>query len=100
MAQSNGLADTWTSGDWLEAIFEPYTALLGEAVVGAVLGGALITAMYIYTDDLALPTVIMFLLSGVLLAVLPADIAQIAEIFLILSFLAAVLAAAEHYIDF
>lgn len=97
--QSNDLADSWTSGDWLEAIFEPYSALLGEPVVGTVLGGALVTAMYIYTDDLAMPTVILLLLSGVLLSVLPGDVAQIAEGFLIVAFLAALLAAGRRYYD-
>lgn len=89
--------DTWTSGDWFEAIVEPYVVLLGEPMLGTILGGALILAYWIHAGDVVLPTIIVLLLGGVLTAVLPGDVVGIARGMIVIGMTVAILAAAQRY---
>ena len=92
------IADTWTSGDWAEAIWEPYVMLLGEGLIGTIIAGALILAFWIYSGDIVLPAVLTLLLGGILTAVLPGQIVGIARAMIIISLATAFLAVARRYI--
>lgn len=96
LAQS--VAEKWTSGDWIGAIFKPYIDLLGEPLVGTILGGAIVIGFWIYANDLAMPAVVLLLLSGVIIGFLPGDIAGIAQAFLVLAGLSALLEVARRYV--
>jgi len=88
----------WTQGDWYEAIFKPYEALLGEPLVGTILAGALILGFYIFSGDVVLPSILVLLLGGILTAVLPGAIVNIARTMIVIGMAAALLAAAREYV--
>lgn len=82
----------------MEAIWEPYIALLGEGVVGTVIAGALITAFWIHSGDIVLPSILVLLLGGILVAVLPGQIVGIARAMVVIGLTAALLAAGRRYV--
>jgi hypothetical protein len=90
--------DTWTQGDWWNAILEPYYALLGEALVGTILAGALIVGFWIYSGDVVLPSILVLLLGGILVTVLPGEVVGIARVMIVIGMTAALLAAARRYV--
>jgi len=88
----------WTQGDWFRAIFEPYRLVLGEALLGTVLAGALIVGFWIYSGDIVLPSILVLLLGGILTAILPGAVVGIARVMIVLGLTAALLAAARRYV--
>jgi len=88
----------WTGGEWFRAIFEPYRLVLGEALLGTVLAGALIVGFWIYSGDIVLPSILVLLLGGILTAVLPGAVVGIARVMILLGMTAALLAAAKKYV--
>jgi len=65
----------WRQGEWFEAVTQPYFAVVG-GLFATVFVGAIMGMLYIYTGDLAVPTVIAILVggSGFLTQRLPASV--------------------------
>lgn len=91
-------ADSWTSGNWMEAIWQPYVMLLGEGLIGTILAGALIMAFWVYSGDIIMPSILTLLLGGILTAFLPGQIVGIARAMVVVALATAFLAAARRYI--
>jgi hypothetical protein len=90
---------TWTERDsFLEPIFGPYSALLGEPLLGSILGGSIILGFYISTDNIIMPSVVTLLLGGVLLPVLPGSLINVARTIIILGLATGFLAVARRYL--
>ena len=62
----------WENGEWLKGAIEPYIALLGEPTLMLLLGTPLTIAMWIQTEDIIVPGVILSLFMGLLLSGAPA----------------------------
>lgn len=97
LAQQLDPAD-WTQGDWWQAIFAPYELLLGEALMGTILAGALIMGFWIYSGDVVLPSILVLLLGGILTAALPGSIVNIARVMIVIGMASGLLAAARKYV--
>lgn len=99
----------WTDiepGDWTDpdsiaqAVIDVFAAgLLGEALFGALVGGAVMLGMYIYSDDMALPTVLLILLSSFVLQQLPGAIQGFAVGLLWLGLAAGIFEVGRRYIE-
>lgn len=85
-------------GAWLELVLEIYGGFAGEAVVGLLLGVGLMVALYVHSGDMALPTVVLLLISPVLYGVLPGDYQQIAVVFIILGGISATFTLLWRYV--
>lgn len=83
---------------WMDIIIGIYTYLPGEAIVGLIIGSGLMIAMYIQSDDMALPTVVLLLLSGVLFGVLPGDYQATAMGVMVIGITAALFEAFRRYV--
>lgn len=83
---------------WLEIVIEIYANVAGDAWVGLILGAGLLFAMYVHSDDMALPTVVLILLSSVLFGVLPGDYQQTAWGVMIIGITAAIFEVFRRYV--
>ena len=83
---------------WLEIVVDMYAFLPGEALLGIIVGAGLLITMYIHSGDMALPTVVLILLSGVLFGVLPGNYQQTATAVMIIGIAAAVFEALRRYV--
>lgn len=83
---------------WAEIVMEVYTFFPGEAWVGVLIGSGLMMAMYIHSDDMALPTVVLILLSSVLFGMLPGDYQQTAMGIMVIGIAAAIFEAFRRYV--
>lgn len=81
--------------DW---VLDPYTGLLGEPVLGMVLGGLIVLSFWVYSDDLAMPAVILFIISGSILSVLPGQAVNVARGFIVIAVVAAIMAVVRRYV--
>ena len=72
--------EEWLSwSDYLSQVMGIYGSLGGSALVGLLLGSGLILSMYLHSDDMALPTVILILVSAFLVGTLPGDYQAVAQ---------------------
>lgn len=90
--------EDWAEGNWVEAIFNMYTGVGGEMLVGAIIGATILIAMWIHSDDLALPTVILILFAPSLWAVLPGDLQSTAYGVMLVGGVAALMTVLERYV--
>lgn len=89
--------------DWVnsphEAAFGPITDLITEPVFGLIVGGGVLFTMYIAgRGDLAAPTVLLFLISGILFTTLPGGYVTIATTIAVLGLVAAIMNVARRYV--
>lgn len=64
--------DYWANGQWLDGAIQPYIHLLGRATLLLLLGAPLTMAMWVQTEDLVIPGIILSLFMGLLLTGAPA----------------------------
>lgn len=64
--------DFWENGEWLNGAIQPYIHLLGRATLLLLLGAPLTIAMWVQTEDLVIPGIILSLFMGLLLSGAPA----------------------------
>jgi len=83
---------------WLDIIIGEYAAIGGEAMLGVIIGSGLLIGLYIHSEDMALPTVVLILLSGVLFGTLPGDYQQTAMSVLIIGMAAGIWQVTRRYI--
>lgn len=95
---SNQTATEWAQGHWVDALLQPFTQLMGAPLVGVVLGGALILGFYIHSGDIALPSVVLLLLGGILLPVLPGAMVGLARAFIVVAMAGGFMALARRYV--
>jgi len=99
LALATASVETWTERDsFLEPIFGPYAGLLGEPLLGSILGGSVILGFYISTDNIVMPSVVTLLLGGVLLPVLPGSLINVARTIIVLGLTTGFLAVARRYL--
>jgi len=67
--------DLWADGQWFDAVTSPYLTVVG-ALFATIFLGTIMGMLYIYTGDLAVPTVVALLVggSGLLTQRLPASL--------------------------
>ncbi|KDE56678.1 hypothetical protein EL22_25245 [Halostagnicola sp. A56] len=85
-------------GAWMEIIIDVWGSFAGEALVGLLIGTALMIGMYIQSGDMALPTVVLILLSSVLFGVLPGDYQQTAIGIMVIGITAAIFEVFRRYV--
>jgi hypothetical protein len=61
----------WESGQWFEAMFRPYVALLTRAGVILLLGTPFTLALWIQTGNLAVPATFLTLFAGLIIGGAP-----------------------------
>ncbi len=83
---------------WLEVIVNTYGVFGGDAMVGLLVGSALMMALYIHSGDMALPTVVLILISGTLFTTLPGDFQQTAMGVMTVGIAAALFEAFRRYV--
>ncbi len=83
---------------WAEVIMDIYVFMPGEAWVGLIIGSGLMMALYVHSGDMALPTVVLILLSSVLFGMLPGDYQQTAMGIMVIGIAAAIFEAFRRYV--
>ena len=78
--------DTWIGGDWHRCLFEPITALVGEATFGVLIGRT------------TTPTVVTILLATLMFPVLPSGFNGIAWSVLLVGAAASMLQVLQKYV--
>ena len=91
--------DNWIERDsWLDVVLDPYVGLLGEGLVAGILAGSLLVGFWIHSDNIAIPSIIILLLGGVLSTVLPAPMLDLARSLIVIGLAAALFAVARTYV--
>lgn len=88
-----------SQGDRLQCAFTDFAAATsGEAVFGLLLGGSLLASFYVASDgSIAVPAVLLTLLGGVLIPILPGQLAGIAGTIIIMGLAAGIFAGLRRY---
>ena len=90
--------EDWLGGNWMESVIEMYVGgVVGYPLLGAMLTGGVIISMYIYSDDMALPTIVLILLSSFAFASLPGDLQQTAMGVMVVGIAAAIFEILRRY---
>lgn len=63
----------WESGNWLEGMVGPYVELVGRSAVVLLVGAPFTMALWIQTESLTLPAVILTLFMGLALGGAPPE---------------------------
>lgn len=72
------------NGQFFDAVYCHFSGQMGELLFGLMVFGTLAFAMYIYSDTVIVPFVVTLILAGVVLALLPAVVSQVAIVAIIL----------------
>lgn len=84
---ADAITDVWTTG------------VLSPELFGASVAAAILIGMWIYSDDLALPTILAILVIGPMaFATLPGDLQQVGAGIIAVGFAAAVFEGARRYL--
>lgn len=75
----------WRDGDWLTGVFEPFVWLLGEPTVILLLGTPLTLGLWIQTESIVIPGVILALFMGLLISGAPAGATIIGYVIVVLA---------------
>lgn len=91
----------YTSGGLLEAALNDLAAAVGgDGVFGLLAGGVLIMSFYLASSGgLATPAVLTALVGGLMIPVLPAGFARMAQVIIFLGLVAALLAGLDRWVD-
>lgn len=65
-------ADLWASGDWFDAVVQPFLDLLGP-IFPLVVGLGVAGMLFVWSGSMALPIVVMILIGGLLIPVMPPE---------------------------
>lgn len=89
----------WIEGEWHDAMFQPQIELVGGPILGLLVGGTVLTSLYIAgRRDLATPTVFVMIFLPLLNGFLPESMQQVAWTVAMLGLVAAIMAVARAYI--
>jgi hypothetical protein len=87
--------DDLLAGRWLDAVLAPFLGSMGPLFVG-IIGAAIVGAIYIDTDSIALPTVVAMLGGGLVVRFLPPAVQRAG---FLLIFVGVVLAGSSMWIQ-
>jgi len=91
--------DTWIGGDWHRCLFEPITALVGEATFGVLIGVGIYASLYLAGGGrTTTPTVVTILLATLMFPVLPSGFNGIAWSVLLVGAAASMLQVLQKYV--
>lgn len=91
--------DKWIAGEWHRCLFEPVTALTGDALFGLMVGSGLWIAFYFAAGgSIAAPTAALILVASLLFPILPGSFIGIAYGVLLIGVAAAVLNVMQRYV--
>lgn len=71
LASDPNWLDAWEAGNWLKGMIEPYVWRLGRATFVLLLGAPLTLGLWIQTESLVMPGVILALFMGLMLSGAP-----------------------------
>jgi len=85
-------------GNLFETIIDVFVGgIMSEALFGTMLGIMVVVPLWILSDDLALPTVIVILFGGMAATFLPGDYAQVASYIIIVGLASAIIEIGRRY---
>lgn len=87
----------WMDGNWMDAIVQTWTGSIGDPLFGAIIGTGILVSLYVYSDDMALPTIVLILFASSLFATLPGDVQQTAYGVLAIGIMAAIFEISRRY---
>jgi len=95
---SPGAGQLLDGDSWIESLLLPFVALLGETLFATILSGALITAFWVYSGNIAFPAIVVLLLGGVILTTTAGPVAQAAQALVVIGLASTLLALARRYV--
>lgn len=89
----------WITGDWHNCLFSPVANGIGEPLFGLIIGGVTIFGLFLAgSGDVDTPAVVTIMFGGLLTAVLPGGMVQVAFGVAFVGVLAALMSVANRYI--
>ena len=91
--------EEWLSwSDFLSQVMGIYGGMGGDGLVGLLIGSGIVLSMYIHSDDMALPTVVLILLSAFLIGTLPGDYQGLAQGVMVVGIAAGIFEVFRRYV--
>jgi hypothetical protein len=89
LASNTDWLEVWRSGDWLRGILGPFVELLGRETFVLLLGAPLSLGLWIQTQSMVVPAVILTLFMGLILGGAPPEATLIGYVVVIVATLLA-----------